>query len=80
MGVEDYRGILAALGDAPIPGRQAHYVGTEDGALVIVDVWGSREDADRFAAERLFPAFAGVLGGPPASTAINAFDAEVVDA
>lgn len=53
----DYRRVLAALGAEPIRGRRWHWAGEKSGALHIVDVWDSRADADRFAAERLFPAF-----------------------
>lgn len=80
MGMNDYQSIVSRVGDQPVAGRTAHYVGTENGSLVIVDVWQSRGDADRFAVERLFPAFAGVLGGPPADTMIVAYDVEHADA
>ena len=49
------------------PGRPPRLiVGEADGALHIVDVWDSKAHADRFAAERLMPAFqqAGVKPGP----------------
>jgi len=46
-----------------------------DGELVIVDVWRSRADADRFAAERLFPAFERAGVTPDAATDITAFEA-----
>ena len=47
---------------------------TVDGELVIVDVWRSRADADRFAAERLFPAFERAGVTPDAGTDITAFE------
>ncbi len=75
-GMDDYRQIVSAMGDEPIAGRLAHYAGTENGSLLIVDVWRSSADADRFAAERLFPAFA-ASGGVPQDTLIMAYDAEV---
>jgi hypothetical protein len=73
--MDDYERVLQQLGAAPISGRTSHHAGLVDGSLVIVDVWGSRADADRFAAERLFPAFekAGVV--PDASVQITAFEA-----
>ncbi|MFN2562056.1 MAG: hypothetical protein ABR571_12270 [Jatrophihabitans sp.] len=66
MHLSDYRRVVAALGEEPIAGRRRHYVGESDGALHTVDEWVSRADADRFAAERLFPAFdrAGVRPSP----------------
>ena len=71
----DYSTVLQALGPDPISGRVSHHVGETDGSLCIVDVWDSRADADRFAAERLFPAFqaAGVHLQP--QTVITAFEA-----
>ena len=55
--MDEYTRVERELGPAPIAGQADHHVGVVDGALVIVDVWRSRADADRFAAERLFPAF-----------------------
>ncbi|MGN6608462.1 MAG: hypothetical protein ACTHMS_15810 [Jatrophihabitans sp.] len=55
--LDDYHRVLDALGSAPIAGRRSHWVGEKAGALHIVDIWESRADADRFASERLFPAF-----------------------
>lgn len=75
MNLSDYQRVVAALGEEPIAGRQRHHVGVSDGALHTVDEWVSRADADRFAAERLFPAFdrAGVRPSP--ATTIIAFEA-----
>jgi hypothetical protein len=53
----DYEEITRELGPERISGHLQHHVGMVDGDLVIVDVWQSRTHADRFAAERLFPAF-----------------------
>jgi len=71
---ETYDSVIAHLGTEPIAGQQSHYVGEVDGSLVIVDVWTSRSDADRFAAERLFPAFAAAGVHPQSSTEITAFE------
>jgi hypothetical protein len=72
----DYARVRRELGaDAP-SGQTAHHVGVVDGVLVVVDVWNSRADADRFAAERLFPAFERAGVSPDASTGITAFDTE----
>jgi hypothetical protein len=57
MSLDDYHRVIEALGPEPFSGRRSHWVGEKAGALHIVDVWRSRADADRFAAERLFPAF-----------------------
>jgi hypothetical protein len=74
-GMAEYEKIERELGPAPIAGQSSHHVGVVDGALVIVDVWDSRADADRFAAERLFPAFERAGVRPDASVDISAFDA-----
>ena len=73
--VADYESVLRALGGEPIRGRVSHHVGETDGSLCIVDVWDSRADADRFATERLFPAFQAAGVHPQPSTLITAFDA-----
>jgi hypothetical protein len=73
-GMNEYDMIERELGAAPRAGQISHHVGVVDGALVIVDVWGSRADADRFAAERLFPAFERAGVRPHASVDITAFE------
>jgi hypothetical protein len=80
MHVSDYQRVVAALGDEPVAGRVRHSAGEDGGALYTFDEWSSRADADRFAAERLFPAFesAGVVPSP--ATTIPAFEAGVGDA
>lgn len=56
-GLADFRKVTRELGTEPIAGQVSSHVGVVDGALVVADVWETRADADRFAAERLFPAF-----------------------
>lgn len=77
--IDDYHAVGAAMGDAPIDGRRSHWAGMQDASLCTVDIWESRAHADRFAAERLFPAFeaAGIRPGP--DTQVVAFDAEERD-
>ena len=75
IGLAEYEKVQHELGPAPIAGHRSHHVGVVDGALVVVDVWESRTDADRFAAERLFPAFEKVGIRPDASGDITAFEA-----
>jgi hypothetical protein len=72
----EYDSVLSELGSEPIAGRKQHYAGEDAGALVTVDVWESRADADRFAAERLFPAFERLGLHPMGDTTIVAFEAE----
>lgn len=71
-----YDRVRAHLGDDRIEGQLSHIVGFSEGCLHTVDVWSSREHADRFAAERLFPAFAATGVHPAADQLITAFDAE----
>src|SRR3954451_16118939 len=75
----DYESVRKEMGDAPVDGQIAHLVGRADGQLQIIDLWNSKADADRFAAERLFPAFerSGTRPGPDAS--YTAFEADVVE-
>jgi hypothetical protein len=80
VGLNEYETVERELGPDPKAGQISHHVGVVDGALVIVDVWNSRADADRFAAERLFPAFERAGVGHNASVAITAFESIVEEA
>ena len=64
--LDDHERVVHELGDQPVPGQLLHIVGESDSGLVTVDVWETKTHADRFASERLFPAFerAGVRPGP----------------
>ncbi len=73
QGLADYERVLAALGPDPIAGRVSHNVGESNGSLCIVDVWEDQAAADRFAAERLFPAFQATGVNPQGSTTIISF-------
>lgn len=53
------------MGPEPLDGNLEHHVGLEDGALCVVDKWSSKDPADRFAATRLYPAFAAAGVDPP---------------
>lgn len=79
VGLEGYEAIRRSIGDAPIAGQLAHLVGVSDGALQIVDVWSSKAEADRFAAERLFPAFQSSGLRPGSDASYTTFEADVVD-
>jgi hypothetical protein len=50
--------------DAP-DGLISHAAGDAGGQWEIVEVWASREQAERFDEERLMPAIEAVMGGPP---------------
>jgi hypothetical protein len=75
MGLTEYTRVQAELGHETGAGHLLHRVGVVDGVLVIVDEWESRADADRFAAERLFPAFERAGVRPGATTDVTAFEA-----
>ena len=53
----DYQAVVDDLGGDTPQGLLISVVGEADGGLHIVDVWESKAHADRFVAERLFPAF-----------------------
>jgi hypothetical protein len=77
--LSDYQAVAEVLGPQTPEGGLALIVGEADGALHIIDVWDSKAYADRFAAERLIPAFrqAGVTSGP--EEAYIEFDATVLE-
>ena len=64
--LETYFEVTQALGPDPVAGLVSRYAGNVDGTLVVVNVYESQAHADRFAAERLFPAFEQVgVPAPP---------------
>jgi hypothetical protein len=73
LSLADYDRVRAHMGEEPVKGQQSHWVGEADGALTTVDVWDSQADADRFAGDRLFPAFAAVGVHPSPDAVIFAF-------
>jgi hypothetical protein len=74
MALADYESVRAAMGEEPVPGQLSHYVGESNGSLCIVDVWSTKADADRFAGERLFPAFERVGVQPGSDAVMLAFE------
>lgn len=76
----EYERVVRELGPAPDVGLRSHHVGVVDGALVVVDVWDSRADADRLTAERLFPALERAGVRPDASGDITAFESVTIGA
>jgi len=61
----NYDWVADKIGDGPFDGLIAHTAGFDDeaGVFRILDVWESREDAERFLAEQVQPL---VEGGPQA--------------
>ena len=58
-----------AVGEAPVKGLILHAGGSSAGGVHSLDVWESKEDSERFFADRMMPALQqlGVEGGPPLS-------------
>ena len=78
LALADYQKTVDHLGGDPLvgEGHLVHVVGKLDDGLQIVDVWASKADADRFAAELLFPAFA-ATGVQPVGHRETDYEAEV---
>jgi hypothetical protein len=61
-GTEDlYQRVKAEIGDEPPKGLVLHLVARHDGGLRHFNVWESREDWERYRAERAGPAIGRVL-------------------
>lgn len=58
-----------AVGNAPIEGLILHAAGPSARGVHSLDVWESKEDSERFFADRMIPALRqlGIEGGPPLS-------------
>src|SRR5262245_32252342 len=54
--LQDFHAVNAAVGDEQPEGRLLLLVGHNGDGLHIVDVWTTQAHADRFVAERLYPA------------------------
>ena len=67
--LDTHRKIIDAAGDDPITGLIVHAAGPIDAGIRSIDLWESKEDSERFFAERLMPAMASLemAGGPPLS-------------
>ncbi len=74
----DYQAVSDEIGDDPPEGLIVSIAGEADGALHTVDVWESKASADRFTAERLFPAFQKTGRGPGAEATYIEFDTDSV--
>jgi hypothetical protein len=67
--LDTHIGIGEAVGDEPIPGLIVHAGGPSDRGVYSLDVWESKDAADRFVSARLMPAMQamGLADGPPLS-------------
>lgn len=78
LGRADYDAVVEELGGKLPETLLMSVVGEAEGGLHVVDVWESKADADRFAAERLFPAFQRSGRGPGADATYVAFEIDDV--
>ena len=76
--LNDFRAIRDEAGADSAPGHIGMVAGEADGELHIVDVWESKAQADRFAAEQLFPAFHRTGRGPGADATYIEFETDDV--
>lgn len=74
----DYDSVVGMLGPEIPAGLLVSVTGVADGALQTVDLWESKEHADRFAAERLLPVFGRTGRGPGADATYVAFETDRV--
>lgn len=79
--LKSYKAVWDELGQEPLAGNLVHLAGeTADGVLMTADVWESSVAADRFAAERLFPAFGRLGEGPGPDASAWAFEGTEIEA
>ncbi len=74
----DYQAVVEDLGGESPDGLLISLVGEADGGLHIVDVWESKAHADRFVAERLFPALQRTGRAPGADASYVDFETDDV--
>lgn len=57
------------VGDAPVTGLLLHAGGPSERGVHSLDVWATKQDSERFFAERMVPALQqlGIASGPPLS-------------
>lgn len=74
-----YQAVADLVGSEPPEGQLLSIAGEADGGLHLVDVWVSKEDADRFAADRLFPAFHRTGVSPGGDASYVTFETDDID-
>lgn len=78
--LDDYRKVMDVLGGDIGEGHLFHAVGeTDAGGLRVVDVWESQASAEKFQAEKLFPAFVQVFGNPQPPSRLETFETVVFE-
>jgi len=76
QGLTDYQAVLEDMGGELPDGLLISLVGEAEGVLHVIDVWESKAHADRFVAERLFPAFQRTGRSPGADSTYVAFETD----
>ncbi|WP_040698797.1 hypothetical protein [Nocardia vinacea] len=78
ISLAQYESVQSAIGSDRIGGILLSVAGFIDGDMHSIDVWDTPASAERFAADRLFPAFerAGVIPDPDIT--VVTYDARVV--
>lgn len=78
ISVAQYESVQSAIGGDRIGGIVLSVAGFMDGDMHSIDVWDTPASAERFAADRLFPAFerTGVIPNPDIT--VLAYDGRVV--
>jgi hypothetical protein len=74
VNLETHINLGQAVGDEPVKGLILHAGGSSPNGVYSLDVWETKEDSERFFADRMLPALAalGIEGGPPLS--VQEFD------
>lgn len=64
IGAEQYDAVMEKIGldEKPVEGLIFHSAGELEGSFQVFNVWESRENFDRFTAERLRPAQVAIMG------------------
>jgi hypothetical protein len=76
--LDTHKKIGEATGTDPVKGLIIHAAGDSPNGVYSLDVWETKDDADRFFADRMMPALQalGIEGGPPLS--VQDFEAPFV--
>ena len=76
--LDTHRTIVETVGDEPVKGLIVHAATPSEAGVRCIDVWETKDDSDRFFADRLMPAMASLdlSGGPPVS--FDEFDLPVI--
>lgn len=77
--LDDHRAVNADLGGEPPDGLLLSITGADADGLNVIDLWATKEHADRFAEQHLLPAFTHTGKGPDATATYVAFDTDEIN-